>query len=517
MTNSQQTIPHVVVIGAGIGGLTTAALLAQDGYQVTVLEAQTYPGGCASTYYYQGYRFESGATLAGGFQTNGPHYLLGQRLGLKWPIHRSDPAWVVHLPDREIVLQSDYADIIRQFPQSAGFWEQQETIAAQGWHLAAQGLPWPPTNLAEGWQLVKIGAKNFPTDLGLIPFALGTVERWLKRHQLADDIAFRRFIDGQLLISAQSTAKNVNALYGATALDLARQGVYHVEGGIGGLAYTLVDKLKELGGEILYRHQVTGIEVEGNRVIGVKASKSKHDKKGQFFPCDFVVGNVTPWSLDELLGDDSPSRLRKEVVERGFGWGAFVLHLGVEADRLSDGIAEHHQIITEMEGPLGEGRSLFVSMSPIWDQGRAPQGKRAVTITTHTAVQQWWDLLARDPEAYGAKKETYTERILEAVNQSIPRFKESIVLNMAGSPVTYNTFTGRHKGTVGGFPQVSLLKARGPRTGLSNLRLVGDSIFPGQSTAGVTLGGMRVAADVKRVLPMPRKICQTHVREISRP
>jgi phytoene dehydrogenase-like protein len=38
--------------------------------------------------------------------------------------------------------------------------------------------------------------------------------------------------------------------------------------------------------------------------------------------------------------------------------------------------------------------------------------------------------------------------------------------------------------------------ARGPRTGLANLWLVGDSIFPGQSTAGVTLGALRVAGEV---------------------
>jgi hypothetical protein len=55
---------------------------------------------------------------------------------------------------------------------------------------------------------------------------------------------------------------------------------------------------------------------------------------------------------------------------------------------------------------------------------------------------------------------------------------------------------------VGGFPQTSLFKARGPRTGINNLRLVGDSVFPGQSTAGVTLGGLRVAEDVKRHLPV---------------
>jgi phytoene dehydrogenase-like protein len=51
---------------------------------------------------------------------------------------------------------------------------------------------------------------------------------------------------------------------------------------------------------------------------------------------------------------------------------------------------------------------------------------------------------------------------------------------------------------VGGFPQTSLLKARGLQTGIDNLWLVGDSVFPGQSTAGVTLGGWRAANAVLR-------------------
>jgi len=49
---------------------------------------------------------------------------------------------------------------------------------------------------------------------------------------------------------------------------------------------------------------------------------------------------------------------------------------------------------------------------------------------------------------------------------------------------------------VGGFPQSSLVTARGPRTAIPNLWLVGDAIFPGQSTAGVTLGALRVAANI---------------------
>ena len=66
---------------------------------------------------------------------------------------------------------------------------------------------------------------------------------------------------------------------------------------------------------------------------------------------------------------------------------------------------------------------------------------------------------------------------------------------LAGTPVTFQRFTRRDKGWVGGFPQTSLFKAIGPRLA-SWLWLAGDSIFPGQSIAAVALGGLRVAEEV---------------------
>ena len=91
---------RVVVIGAGVGGLTTAALLARAGLDVTVLEAHVYAGGCAGTFYHQGYRFDAGATLPAGFYPGGPMDLVAQAVGIdRWPVRRDDPAMVVHLPD----------------------------------------------------------------------------------------------------------------------------------------------------------------------------------------------------------------------------------------------------------------------------------------------------------------------------------------------------------------------------------------------------------------------------------
>ena len=98
---------RTVVIGAGLGGLTAASLLLKAGCEVTVLEAHVYPGGSAGTFYHKGYRFDAGATLAGGFAPGGPHFRLAEALGLEWPIQPVDPAWVVHLPDKSITQWAD--------------------------------------------------------------------------------------------------------------------------------------------------------------------------------------------------------------------------------------------------------------------------------------------------------------------------------------------------------------------------------------------------------------------------
>lgn len=495
-----KSLPKVVVIGAGIGGLTAAALLAHAGCDVTVLEAQVYPGGCAGTFYHKGYLFDAGATAAGGFQPGGPHSIVGQRLSIDWKVRPHDPAWVVHLPDRVIHLCRDNQDVLRNYPRTEKFWTTQARLANMGWSLSGQGLPWMPTSAAEVEHLLKVGLRNSPGALELLPYAFLSAYQWLRLSRVADDPAFVRFIDAQLLISSQTTSRRANALYSATALDLARQGVNHVEGGIGGIAEQLAQKIVDLGGRVLYRQRVTKINVgSGGRVVSVRT------KRNDEFPCDYLIANLTPWSLDELLAENSPRGLRRESRTRRDGWGAFVLHVGIRADAVPDDVADHHQVIESMDEALGETKSVFLSMSPRWDQQRAPEGYRAVTITTHTQVQPWWELLKQDDSAYEARKAEYAERMLANIERAIPGFRAGIALMLPGTPVTYSSYTGRHLGMVGGFPQTSLFRARTPLTGLPNARLVGDSIFPGQSTAGVTLGAMRIAEDVLRLMTAERR------------
>ena len=136
--------PHTVIIGAGVGGLTAGALLLKAGHRITVLEAHVYPGGCAGTFYHKGYRFDAGATLAGGFSPGGPHARIAELLDLTWPVRPADPAWMVHLPDGRRVTQ--WADPDRWQAE----WRQQ-----QGHSVRA--------DLIEGKRQIEIALEKNPT------------------------------------------------------------------------------------------------------------------------------------------------------------------------------------------------------------------------------------------------------------------------------------------------------------------------------------------------------------------
>ncbi|MFK7805523.1 MAG: FAD-dependent oxidoreductase [Anaerolineae bacterium] len=488
---------HIVVIGAGIGGLTAGALLLKQGYKVTVLEAHVYPGGCAGTFYHKKYRFDAGATLAGGFSPGGPHHQVAEALGLEWPIEPVDPAWVVHLPDGRAVTQWADADRWRaerqeHFPQAEKFWQTQEMLADVSWDISTRPFPWPPESAAD---LVRLGLSVRPQTLKSLPYLTRTIGS-LAPSLLKKDPMFKAFLDSQLLISAQATAEHASALYGSAAVDLPRRGVNHIHGGIGSLADTLVNWIKANGGEVHFRQEVEKIEMDNGKATAVVS------KKGLNIPCDFVLGNLTPWGLEKILGHDVPAQPNPPLTAKlDPTWGAFMVYLGIDKKKFFEkfpGSATHHQVIVDETKPLGETNSVFFSMASPDDPGRAPEGQVPVTVSTHTEISQWWHLRKTDRQQYEERKEAYAERMIGALSRALPGLQECITFCTTGTPVSFETFTRRPQGMVGGFAQTSIFKARGPKTGISNLLLVGDSIFPGQSTAGVTLGGIRVARQVSK-------------------
>jgi phytoene dehydrogenase-like protein len=170
-----------------------------------------------------------------------------------------------------------------------------------------------------------------------------------------------------------------------------------------------------------------------------------------------------------------------------------MLYVGIDDAILPSHLPLHHQVV--VGEPMGNGNTVFLSLSPAWDEGRAPVGRRALTLSTHTELDGWWELHEHDRQGYQVRKQAYAERVLAAAEVAVPGLRDAADLILPGTPVTFQRFTRRLWGWVGGFPQTNLACTWAPRLA-RGLWLVGDSIFPGQSVPAVSMGGLRVARSV---------------------
>jgi len=138
-----------IVIGAGIAGLTAAAALAHRKVPTLVVEQHNVPGGCAAYYQRDGFRFDVGATLVGGFGLRGVHRLLNAELEIDVSPEPIEPSMVVHLPDAIVVRYGDErwrGERLRAFGDAAEpFWRRQERIADLAWDFSARFPALPST------------------------------------------------------------------------------------------------------------------------------------------------------------------------------------------------------------------------------------------------------------------------------------------------------------------------------------------------------------------------------------
>ncbi len=489
----------VIIIGAGIGGVTAAALLAHSGQHVLLLEGHLGPGGCTSSFQRKrpdgsSYVFDVGATLFGGFQPGGAHDWVAQRLGIRFPVVRLEPAMQVWLPDRVITRTGNpqrwRAERQAAFPEQAAqaerFWQHQERLADISWRFATHFPPIPPETPGD---LLRLIPALRPELLTLLPHLPRTVAHELRRYSLTDQ-ALRTFIDAQLLISAQVTADACAWPFGSVALDLARQGVFYAEGGAWTIARTLADACIRDGGEVHYHTWVTRILLEHGCAAGVQT------QTGEIYRARHVIANLTIWDVQRLLDTATPAALERATQRIPDTWGAFVLYLGVDAAAIPPDLCAHHQIVYDYAAPLGEGNSVFLSLHPAFDTSRAPPNQRALTISTHTRPEQWWIARSAGRAAYTEHKEQLTRQMLQAVERVLPNIRQHIRYQQSGSPVTFQRYTRRERGMVGGpgqRPQQSGFASLGIRAAhVPGLWLVGDSTFPGQSSAAVTQSGIHV-------------------------
>ncbi len=508
----EQPSRRVVVVGAGIGGLTAAALLAHRGYSVLVLDQAIVPGGCASTFKRHGFTFDVGATQVAGLEPGGIHHRIFSELEIDLPsATHCDPACAVYLPGETEPIsvwrdpQRWQAERQRQFPGSEPFWQLLSDLFRHSWAFQSRDPVLPPRNLWDLWQLTKAVR---PDTLLTLPHTFSAVGDALRGYGLADNQRLRTFLDLQLKLYSQVDAEETALLYAATALGVSQapQGLFHLQGSMQALSDRLVAALERDGGKMLMRHTVEAIHTEKGTVTGVTIRNQKGKRWTE--PADHVVANVTVQNLMQLLGDQAPNGYQRRVEKLPSGSGAFVVYLGVDERTLPVDCPPHLQFLYDYEGAIAENNSLFVSVSRPGD-GRAPEGKATIIASTFTDVEQWGSRESGEREsqeskstqhAYDLLKQRYTDEAIARLSQFFNLNAETVLLVEAATPRTFAQFTGRDRGMVGGIGQ--RVPTFGPfgfanRTPIRNLWLVGDSTHPGEGTAGVSYSALTAVRQIE--------------------
>lgn len=492
-----------IIIGAGLGGLSSGLLLQQKGAKVLILESHTVSGGCAS--YFRrisksepagNFNFDVGATTLSGFREDQPLYKFIKDTGIEDEVrknlYKQSTGIVVHnlLKDKEKIYR--YADenvwvneCINKFGDEEGmkkFWKLIFRLERKSYKLIPALKNFPPTNLRDYLSL----PKN-PKNLNLLYYLTQTVDDVLKKFSLENNLPFKKFLNEQLMITAQAYTDKVPFLPACLALNYPAE-TYYINGGMYSFSKIMQDKFTELGGKILFKHKVEKITKE-------RAAYKVIANKGELF-ANKIISNIPIWNIEILFKDANSKKYFQKISDKNSeAWGAFTLYFGVE-DNFNDYGALYHQI--HFKSSIAASGSVFVSISKSGDELKAPEGWRTVTISTHIANPEEWKSYSE--EIYEGKKKILTDEILKLLEENFENFvncKRKYVLS--GSPKTFEFYTKRKNGYVGGMPTTikrNFFRQIPSKTPIADFYLVGDTVFPGQGAPAVILGAMMLTSNL---------------------
>lgn len=493
----------VIVVGAGIGGLTTAALLQERGFSTIVFEKNPVPGGSCSAFTRGGYTFDAGASVFYGFNdddskgTLNLHSRIFRKLGVELRTV-PDPVQIhYHMPngfdvpvhyERSRFLECLY----RRFPHEREgirrFYDELESVYDILSSLPAGSLEDPlhigTVGSRHPFKSVSLGVKTL--------FSMGGTAR---RH--IHDEELLRFIDLESYAWAVQDALAtplVNA--GICLADRHHGGINYPVGGSGVIPAALVKGIEKHGGQVRLGTAVEQVLVEDGKAVGVRL------RGGEVIRASVVVSNATVWDTFDRLVDDERFRVPEHRFVKAPSW--FQVYLGVDAGVIPPGFNVHHILVEEWDRYDELGGTIYFSAPTILDPSLAPPGKHTLHLFVTSETWQWYKDNRTSPE-YRQKKEAYARSLVERTERLLPGLADAVELMITATPQTHERYLGRLDGSYGPMlhPGQNVLLKPQNRTPVKNLYMAGDSTFPGQGVIAVTYSGVSCASYIARQLGHP--------------
>ncbi len=522
-TSSKPTLagldaPHVVVIGAGFGGLAAAVRLLARGYKVTIVDKLDQPGGRARVSRVQGeggeYVFDMGPTLiTAPFLFDELWEIAGERREDHVEMVPTTPFYRIRFDDGEVFEYTGDQDamekeIARFNPDDVAgyrrFLKKSEAIFETGF-LELGHVPFG--NFADM-------AKIIPSMVLLESHrtVYGLVAKYFKDKRLRQVFSFHPLLVGGNPFSTTS-------IYALIAYLERHWGVWYAMGGTGAMVRGIADLIERMGGT--FRLGETVEEITAEAASGARGSKARATgvrlASGEHIDADMVVSNAdAAWTYKHLVAPQHRKKWTdKKVDKTKLSMSLFVWYFGT--DKTYDDVA-HHTILL---GPrykallddifdnfkLADDFSLYLHRPSATDPNMAPPGHDSFYVLSPVPHLESGTDWTKHTEKYRQAVEAYLEKTV------LPGLSEHVTASLALTPKEFEEDYLSLKGAAFSIqPQLTqsaYFRPHNKSEDVEGLFLVGAGTHPGAGMPGV-LSSARVldtlipdAKDFERQRPAP--------------
>jgi phytoene dehydrogenase-like protein len=462
----------VVVVGAGIGGLTCASYLAKFGARVLVVERHSLPGGLCSFFKRKGFRFDAGAHYFGALgEPKSFGGMLLKPLDLDVEFIRVDPVDILHFPDCDLELPASLDDHIAllktTFPDEAASIDTFFREALRMYRHFYRGK----------------------RDSDVL-----RRHQWRSYQELLDEY----FVDSRLKAILSATvgyigvhANGVSAIaMTAMMMSYFYDGGFHARGGSQALADSLLRRVALNGGSVLLNTAVDRIVVSGNRAESI-VLRTGHTIRARMF----VSNADAQHTFLRLIGDAHVDRRYVQRLRSSrLSTSCFVLYLGVECDdeRLR-GKRGWYWDSYDVNDPLTV--PLYVAIPSLADRSLCPPGHHVVTATTIYPDPA----TNNDPATWQEHKRACERAALAHLDRIVPGLSSRVVVKESATRQTIHQYTLNADGVMYGWdasPDQYWLNRLPVDTPIENLLLCGHWTSTGPGVVAVVASGFMVARAV---------------------